>query len=68
MFNKEELLLIFTDQKEFLEGVHIGDYLKCSSVMNCPLSHFDEDVEDIFLRQGIINKISSFAANGGNNE
>ena len=57
MFTDHELVLIYTDQREILENVHLGNYDNCS-VADCPPEHFEEDIEDIFLRQGIMKKIS----------
>ena len=65
MFTPEELLLIFNDQKEMLEAVHHragGGYGQCSDMMTCPINHFDEDFEDIFLRQGIMKKIAEISS------
>ena len=54
----EESLLIFTDQSETLEGVHVGLTDKCDSFSECPAKHFEGmDIEDIFIRQSIMKKI-----------
>jgi hypothetical protein len=59
MFSRDELTLVFEDQRMILESAHIGSCKKCSSVMDCPQGHFDpdEDIEGIFMRQKIMKKI-----------
>ena len=66
VFGAGELLLIFTDQKNMLEAVHVGtggEHEECSDVMNCPINHFEEDSDEaISLRQGIMKKIGELSA------
>jgi hypothetical protein len=68
MFSRDELILIFEDQRTMLESAHIGSCKQCSSVADCPSRHFDpdEDIEDIFMRQKIMKKIGKLVANKKN--
>lgn len=55
--NEEELTTIYADQNCMLKSLHRGD-LMCGDLSICPPEHFGNgDIEDIFLRQGIMSKI-----------
>ena len=57
--SNDEIVLIWTDQKEILESQHIGGHRRCLNLAECPLKHFDaaEDIEDIIMRQNIMKKL-----------
>jgi hypothetical protein len=62
-FNGNDLVVIWADQREQLENIHVEfeDNKTPCDLINCPPSHFDmsEDIEEVFLRQGIVKKILS---------
>lgn len=61
MFNDDQLMLIYKDQENLLEGVHTGcggdGPYACSDMVECPLNHFEGDMEEISLRKEIIEII-----------
>ncbi|KKM79222.1 hypothetical protein LCGC14_1352100 [marine sediment metagenome] len=62
MFTPEELIMIYTDQKDALETIHEGLNM-CEDVSKCQPQCFGfEDIEDIFLRQSIMNKIEEIGS------
>lgn len=56
-FDRDQLNLIFEDQRDALENIHIGENI-CAGLHICPPEHFgNEDIEEILLRQKIMQII-----------